>query len=68
MSELRRTLTAHELAVAREIAAAKTNREIAEALSMSPKTVESHLGSIYRKLQLRSRVELAVLVVRCEEK
>ena len=68
MSELRGQLTAHELAVAREIAAAKTNREIAEALAMSPKTVESHLGSIYRKLQLRSRVELAVLVVRCEEK
>lgn len=68
MSRLRDALTAHELAVAHQIAAAKTNREIAAELSMSPKTVEAHLASIYRKLQLRSRVELAVLVVRCEEK
>lgn len=68
MSDLQEKLTPHELAVAREIAAARSNREIAEQLSMSPKTVESHLSSIYRKLQLSSRVELAVLVVRSEEK
>ena len=61
-------LTPHELSVARQVAEAKSNREIADALAMSPKTVESHLSSIYRKLELRSRVELAVAVVRSEEK
>ena len=54
--------------MAREVAEAKSNAEIASELAMSPKTVESHLSSIYRKLQLRSRVQLAVLVVRAEEK
>ena len=34
----------------------------AAALFLSPKTVEHHLGQIYRKLQLRSRTELAALV------
>jgi len=37
----------------------RTNREIAEALSLSPKTVEWNLSKIYRKLGVRSRTELA---------
>jgi ATP/maltotriose-dependent transcriptional regulator MalT len=36
-----------------------TNREIAERLSLSPKTVEWNLSKIYRKLGIRSRTELA---------
>jgi DNA-binding CsgD family transcriptional regulator len=35
-----------------------TNREIAATLFISPKTVEVNLGRIYRKLDIRSRVEL----------
>ena len=35
-----------------------TNREIAEALVITVKTVESHLGHAYRKLEIRSRKEL----------
>ena len=36
-----------------------TNREVASALFISVRTVESHLGRIYRKRGVRSRTELA---------
>jgi len=51
-------LTATELRVARLAAAGMTNREIAKAAFMSPKTVEAHLARVYRKLGIRSRAEL----------
>ncbi|MGI5491256.1 helix-turn-helix domain-containing protein [Microtetraspora malaysiensis] len=35
-----------------------TNREIAQRLYLSPKTVEAHLARIFAKLDVRSRVEL----------
>jgi DNA-binding CsgD family transcriptional regulator len=41
------------------VAEGATNREAAAALFVTPKTVETHLNSIYRKLGVRSRVELA---------
>ena len=41
------------------VALGQTNREVAVSLSLSVRTVESHLGRIYRKLGLRSRTELA---------
>ena len=37
-----------------------SNREIAAALFLSPKTVEHHLSTVYRKKGLRSRVQLAL--------
>ncbi len=52
-------LTATEARVADLTAAGQTNREVAGALFMSVRTVESHLAHIYRKLQVRSRTELA---------
>lgn len=52
-------LTAVEARVAALVAAGKTNREAAAALFLSVRTVESHLGRIYRKLGVRSRTELA---------
>lgn len=42
----------------------RTNREAADELSLSTKTVDSHLQRIYRKLGVRSRSELAVVVTR----
>jgi Bacterial regulatory proteins, luxR family len=36
-----------------------SNREIAQALFLSPKTVEMHLSHAYRKLDLRSHAQLA---------
>jgi DNA-binding CsgD family transcriptional regulator len=52
-------LTAQELQVALHVAEGATNREAAAALFVSPKTVESHLGHVYRKLGVRSRTELS---------
>ncbi len=53
------TLTLQELQVARMVATGATNREVAEKLFLSVKTVEAHLGRIYGKLGVRSRTELA---------
>jgi DNA-binding CsgD family transcriptional regulator len=42
----------------------EANRDIAQALFVTPKTIETHLGSVYRKLGIRSRHELpAALLV-----
>ena len=55
-------LTPQELRVALAVARGATNREVAVELFLSPKTVEFHLGQIYRKLGVRSRTQLAGLV------
>jgi DNA-binding CsgD family transcriptional regulator len=55
-------LTPHEMQVAMVVAGGATNKEAAAALFLSPKTVEHHLGAIYKKLQVRSRTELSALV------
>jgi DNA-binding CsgD family transcriptional regulator len=51
-------LTASEQHVAELAAAGMTNREVAQAAFMSPKTVEANLARVYRKLGIRSRAEL----------
>lgn len=55
-------LSAHELKVALMVAHGMTNREVAAALFLSPKTIERHLSRIYRKLDVRSRTELTRLL------
>jgi DNA-binding CsgD family transcriptional regulator len=45
-------LTAREREVLRLVAAGQDNRDVAAALSLSPRTVERHLQTIYRKLDL----------------
>lgn len=52
-------LTPGELQVALMVARGLRNREVAASLFLSEKTVERHLTSTYRKLDLRSRAELA---------
>ncbi len=52
-------LTPREHEVASMVALGRRNAEIAAALFLSPKTVERHLSSIYTKLAVRSRAELA---------
>jgi DNA-binding CsgD family transcriptional regulator len=56
-------LTATEKRVARLIADGHTNRSAAAELYLSPHTVNTHLGSIFRKLGVTSRVQLARLVL-----
>ena len=52
------SLTPSERRVAQMAAAGGTNREIAQALFVTPKTVEVHLSSVYRKLGISSRSRL----------
>jgi len=54
-------LTIAEDRVATLAAAGRNNKEIAAELFLSPRTVESHLATIYRKLAIRGRVDLANL-------
>jgi DNA-binding CsgD family transcriptional regulator len=52
------SLTPSEGRVAQMAAEGPTNREIAQALFVTPKTVEIHLSSVYRKLGISSRAQL----------
>lgn len=56
-------LSNRELDVLRLVAAGKTNLEIGHALGISDKTVEKHIGAVFNKMQVSSRVEAAVLAV-----
>jgi DNA-binding CsgD family transcriptional regulator len=53
------SLTGRELEVGRLVADGKTNAEIAAALYLSPKTVETHLRNTFRKLNVSSRLQVA---------
>ena len=52
------SLTPSERRVAQMAAEGMINREIAQALFVTEKTVETHLGNTYAKLKVRSRTEL----------
>ena len=52
-------LTPAERRVAVLVAEGRTNREVAAALSLGERTVETHLSHVYAKLGVRSRTELA---------
>ena len=58
------SLTKRELEIAVLATDRKTNREIAAALFLSEKTVESHLRHIFVKLGVSSRVEVARVMER----
>jgi len=57
-------LTPRELEVTKLVAEAYTNRQIAEALNLAEKTVESHRGNVLSKLGMRDRVELVRYAIR----
>jgi DNA-binding CsgD family transcriptional regulator/Flp pilus assembly protein TadD len=58
-TESRSNLTASELRVARMAADGMTNRQIAQALFLTENTIETHLRSVFRKLEIHSRSQLA---------
>ena len=59
-------LSAQEMNVALAVSEGATNREVAASMFLSPKTIDFHLGRIYRKLGIHSRTELAALAARGE--
>jgi pimeloyl-ACP methyl ester carboxylesterase/DNA-binding CsgD family transcriptional regulator len=57
-------LTARELQVAELVAEGLTNQAIARRLSVAPRTAETHVENIRRKLQVNSRAQIAAWVTR----
>ena len=58
------SLTAREREVCLLVADAHSNKEVARQLNVTERTVKAHLGSAFEKLQVRDRVQLALLVNR----
>ncbi len=56
-------LTRRELEIARMVAAGKSDSAIAAALGVSLRTVEQRLQSIYQKMEVSTRAQLALLVL-----
>jgi DNA-binding CsgD family transcriptional regulator len=59
-------LTATEQRVAALAASGHTNRQVAQALFLSPRTVEANLARVYRKLGISSRAELGAAMARTQ--
>lgn len=53
-------LTPRELMVAEQVALGASNRQIAEKLDIAERTVKAHLSTIFGKLEVRDRVQLAL--------
>jgi DNA-binding NarL/FixJ family response regulator len=58
------SLTDREREVLRSLTSGGTNRDIAETLSISEKTVKTHLNNIFRKLHVARRLEAVVFAIR----
>ncbi|MCX8517424.1 MAG: response regulator transcription factor [Rhodoferax sp.] len=56
------TLSRREMQVALRVAEGKSNKEVARLLLISERTIKAHLSSIFEKLGVRDRLQLALLV------
>lgn len=63
-NQLIKELTERELEVLIQIGRGLSNKEIASELSISPKTVKTHVSSILSKLQLSDRTQAAIFSIR----
>ena len=59
----RAALTKRERQIVARVARGRTNREIAQELNIGEQTVKNHLSGIFEKMQVRNRLELALLAV-----
>jgi NarL family two-component system response regulator LiaR len=53
-------LTPREMGVLRQLALGRSNKEIANALSIGDETVKTHLGNVFSKLQVENRAQAIV--------
>jgi DNA-binding NarL/FixJ family response regulator len=60
--KLAEVLTNRELEVARTVVTGASNKEIARELGITERTVKAHVGAIFEKLQVRDRLQLAMLI------
>lgn len=60
--DLMSILTQRELEVARTVLKGASNKEIARQLGIAERTVKAHVGAIFEKLQVRDRLQLAMLI------
>lgn len=58
------TLTSREREIALMLGRGDTNREIANALGVSIKTIDTHRGHILKKLQVKNNAKLVLFLVR----
>jgi DNA-binding NarL/FixJ family response regulator len=57
-------LTSREVEVLQHVAAGQSNRQIADALFLSPRTVERHIANIYLKAELHNKAEATAYAMR----
>ncbi len=57
-------MTVREQEIARMVARGLTNKEIAHALILSPRTIDHHVENLRHELGARNRAHLAAIVVR----
>lgn len=57
-------LTKRELEVLKQLAIGKINRQIAEDLQISERTVKNHVSSIFKKIDVKDRTQAAVFTIR----
>lgn len=55
-------LSRREMEIAQRFSEGKSHKEIATELDISPATVRTHLSTVYNKMQIRSKIELATLL------
>lgn len=58
-------LTAKEKSVLRFAASGRSNKEIANAMGLSPRTIQTHLASVFSKMGVSSRTEAVIKGLRC---
>ena len=62
------SLTPHEARIFELIGEGMTNREIADEIHLAEKTVKNYSSTLYRKLGLRRRTQVAALAARVDER